>query len=113
MEELRVDPGLELRGTKDDLGYTVHRGRPEGYYAGVWQDEEWVGRFQDRYFDGFENEAQALRWVVKQMYGTYQVALRQTIELGRLVDSYQEQEKRQLAERLRRGFAGDHPEAIR
>ena len=109
MEELKTDPGLELRGTKDELGYSVYRRRSEGFDDSVWHDEEWFGRFQDAYFDGFESEAQALRWIAKRMHGAYQVALRQTIELSRLLDSYQEQEKGRLAEKLRRGFPYDHP----
>ena len=44
-------------------------------------EREWVGRFQDVSFDGFETEAQALRWVLRRMDGAYRAALRYIAEV--------------------------------
>lgn len=67
-------------GRKPALGhmYSVFR-----YPRLLNQDDEpsWVGRFEDMSFDGFENEAQALRWVVRQMDLAYRDALEKIARL--------------------------------
>lgn len=72
-------------GKKPALGptYSVFRyPRLDSHYS----EPEWCGRFEDLSFGGFEDEAQALRWVLRRMDEAYRDALEDIAR--RVADSF-------------------------